>query len=327
MERSIRERLTSILFDTDQFISGEEISKQLNCSRTAVWKHIKELKNNGYEIESVPKKGYRILSRPDRISEDEIKHHLNTKQLGQRIRYFESVTSTQEIAHRVALEEDASEGEIIIAEEQLNGKGRLGRTWYSPKGTGIWMSIILRPQIPPHHAPQLTLLAAVSVVNAIQRVTGIHADIKWPNDILVNGKKVVGILTELQAEADRVKTVIIGLGINVNTEQSFFPTILREKASSLRIENGNKVNRAILVRAILEEMEKLYYSYLDEGFLVIKTLWEGFAASIGKTITARTLKGELVGVAKGITDEGSLLLETSDGQIHNLYSADIDISK
>jgi BirA family biotin operon repressor/biotin-[acetyl-CoA-carboxylase] ligase len=326
LEESIRNRLITILFGTTQFISGEEISKQLNCSRTAVWKHIKELKKNGYQIESVPKKGYRVISRPDRISEDEVKHQLHTKRFGQVVHYHESVTSTQEIAHRFALD-GALEGTLIIADEQVKGRGRLGRAWHSPKGTGIWMSIILRPAIPPQQAPQLTLLAAVSMVKAIIRVTNIQPEIKWPNDILINGKKIVGILTELQAEADRVNSVIIGMGINVNTAEVNFPADILDRATSLRVVHGEALSRSALVKALLEEMEKLYDTYLDEGFPFIKVMWESYAASLGKMITARTLKGELYGLAKGITAEGSLILEDEDGQIHNIYSADIDIPK
>jgi BirA family transcriptional regulator, biotin operon repressor / biotin---[acetyl-CoA-carboxylase] ligase len=319
---SIRSRLIDILFKNEQFISGEEISKQLNCSRTAIWKHIKDLRMHGYTIESMPKKGYRILAKPDRISKDEIMYDLHTERLGKEIAYFETLPSTQVIAHKMALE-GAPEGCLVIAEEQANGKGRLGRAWHSPKGTGIWMSLILRPNIPPQQAPQLTLLAAVSVVQAITRVTGLNSEIKWPNDVLIKGKKVVGILTELQAESDRVNSVIIGMGINVNTD--YFPTEISNTATSLKLQADKEVNRASLVKAILEEMEKLYDAYLKEGFPIIKLLWESYASSLGKMITARTLKGQLYGLAKGIALDGALILEDESGHTHYIYSADIDV--
>lgn len=324
MEESIRNRLIDMLFTSEQFISGEEIATKLNCSRTAVWKHIKDLKNNGYAIESVPKKGYRLTSKPNRISKDEINFQLNTTRLGKEVYYHESVQSTQELAHKMALE-GAKEGALVIADEQVSGRGRLGRAWHSPKGTGIWMSIILRPNIPPQQAPQLTLLAAVSVVKAITRKTGTSPEIKWPNDILINGKKVVGILTELQAEADRVNSVIIGMGINVNVDK--FPEELTSIATSLKLEANTTIDRAALVKAILEEMEKLYDTYLNEGFGIIKLLWESYACSLGKMLTARMIKGEVYGLAKGITAEGALILEDESGKTHYIYSADIDIPK
>jgi BirA family biotin operon repressor/biotin-[acetyl-CoA-carboxylase] ligase len=185
------------------------------------------------------------------------------------------------------------------------------------------MSVILRPNIPPQKAPQLTLLAAVSVVQGIQQVTDLDAQIKWPNDILIDGKKVVGILTELQAEADRVNSVIIGIGINVNTPE--FPDELSDIATSLKVEKGAEVERAFLVRAIMEKMEKLYDLYLEHGFGPIKLLWEGSAASLGKRVRVRTITGELYGKAQGITDEGVLLIEDDEGEIHRVYSADIEL--
>jgi BirA family biotin operon repressor/biotin-[acetyl-CoA-carboxylase] ligase len=325
MASTTREKLIGLLSDSDEFLSGQTLSDELGCSRTAVWKHIEELRKAGYIVEAVQKKGYRIKQRPNNLHPGEIKRNLNTDRLGQNVHHQEEVTSTQEIAHRLAME-GAPEGTIVVAEQQTTGRGRLGRPWHSPKGSGIWMSIILRPTIPPQQAPQLTLMAAVSVVQGIQKVTDIKAQIKWPNDILINGKKIVGILTELQAEPDRINSVIMGIGINVNTPADSFPKELESIATSLKIENdGIDIDRSKLVRSILEEMEKLYGVYLEHGFAPIKLLWEGSAASLGKKIHVRTLSGELYGTAKGITEEGVLLLEDEEGNIHKVYSADIQI--
>lgn len=308
----------------EAYLSGQHLAELIGCSRTAVWKHIEELRKEGFELEAVRKKGYRILKTPERITADEIRLGLKTNFIGKNLYYEESVESTQKIAHRLAYEE-VPEGTVIIAEEQLSGRGRMDRKWHSPKYTGIWMSLILRPNIPLTKAPQLTLLTAVAIVQAIEELTGLTPEIKWPNDILINGKKVTGILTELQAEADRINSVIIGMGLNVNQIKEDFPDDLQDIATSIRIEKGENVSRAELIRAIFHYMEKLYLLYLEEGFLPIKLLWESYAVSIGKSITARTLLQTIVGKALGITDEGVLKIEDEQGVIHHVYSADIEV--
>lgn len=324
MGQSIREKLLTLLTENqDDYISGQKISEQIGCSRTAIWKHISELKKEGYEIIGVQKRGYQLLSRPDNVRPHDIKHDLKTKYIGHSIYYEEVMSSTQEIAHKLA-QEGSEEGTIVITDHQTKGRGRLGRSWESETRSGIWMSIILRPNIPPNQAPQLTLLTAVAIVQVIENMTSIECEIKWPNDILVNGKKLVGILTELQAEADAIQSIIIGIGINVNTKQ--FPEELQDKATSLYKENNEqKISRATLVQSILQQMEFLYEEYLDTGFEAIKLRWESYAISLGKFITARTLNGEIKGLAKGITNEGVLLIEDKDGHIHQVYSADIEI--
>lgn len=321
----VKEKLVDMLMNSeDSFVSGEKISKHLGCSRTAVWKHIEELRKSGYKVEAVPRKGYRLLQSPNTILPHDVKAQLKTKKFGQAITYYESVTSTQEIAHRLA-QDGAEEGHIVLADEQTKGKGRLGRTWISPMGTSISMSLILRPKIPPQQAPQLTLLAAVSVVLGIKETTGLSCQIKWPNDILLNGKKIVGILTEIQSEPDTIHSVIVGIGINVNHRLEQFSSEIRNIATSLAIESGKEVQRALLIANILFELEKLYEQYLQEGFAPIKKLWEASAINMGKEITARTFNGTISGIAKGITDDGVLLLEDNHGKIHSIYSADIEI--
>ncbi|WP_458412716.1 biotin--[acetyl-CoA-carboxylase] ligase [Schinkia sp. CFF1] len=326
MQSSIRKELLKLFSEYEgEFLSGQLISEKLGCSRTAVWKHIEDLRKDGFEMEAVQRKGYRILKQPDRISGNEIQLGLQTKYLGRDVHYEESVTSTQKVAHKLAYE-GVPEGTVVVAEEQVTGKGRLDRTWFSPKYAGIWFSLILRPTIPPQQAPQLTLLAAVGVVRGIEAATGIHCEIKWPNDILINGKKVVGILTELQAEPDRINAVIIGIGINVNQQAESFQETIKDTATSLSIECGEKLNRAKILQAILKEIEDLYLDYLENGFGVVKYLWESYAVSIGKQITARTLTNTIVGKALGITNEGVLLLEDESKMIHRIYSADIEIN-
>lgn len=323
MQSAIRKQLLQLFSEHEgEFVSGQKLSEQLGCSRTAVWKHIEELRLAGYELEAVQRKGYRIVNKPDRIGPNEIHLGLKTEYTGWNVFYVETVDSTQQIAHRLA-QEGVEEGTLVTCEEQTKGRGRLGRSWHSQKYKGIWMSLILRPNIPPQQAPQLTLLAAVAVVRGIRHHTGIQCQIKWPNDILFDGKKMVGILTELQAETDRVNAVIIGIGINVNQEGADFPSELH--ATSLAEQLGNKLNRAELLQDILLELEMLYEQYLKAGFAIVKTLWETNAVSIGKQVTARTLNGTITGVAEGINEEGVLLLRDEEGKIHHIYSADIEI--
>jgi BirA family transcriptional regulator, biotin operon repressor / biotin---[acetyl-CoA-carboxylase] ligase len=321
----MKEQMLHILIEQNgEYVSGQKISEQLGCSRTAIWKHISELRKEGYELEAMQKRGYRIIHQPNNIRAHNIHIGLNTEFIGKKIIYHESISSTQTIAHQLAYE-GTEEGTVVVADEQGKGKGRLGRVWHSPKGTGVWMSVILRPNIPPQQAPQLTLLAAVAVVKGIKEAVGLDCEIKWPNDILIHGKKVVGILTELQAEADRIQSVIIGIGINVNVKE--FPEELKAKATSLFVEkNGKEINRAELIQRILEQTETLYNQYLKDGFTVIKLIWESYAVSLGKKIKATTINGSIEGFAKGITEAGVLLVEDDNGKIHQIYSADIEIS-
>lgn len=325
MQSMIRKKLLDAFTNAgDSFLSGQHLAELIGCSRTAVWKHMEEMRKDGFQLEAVRRKGYRIIRTPETVTADEIRLGLQTDFIGRNIHYIESVDSTQKIAHQLA-NENVPEGTVVIAEEQVSGKGRMDRKWHSPKYTGIWMSLILRPNIPLPKAPQLTLLTAVSVAQALEELTGLHPEIKWPNDILLLGKKITGILTELQAEADRINSVIIGIGINVNQQLEDFPSELHSIATSLSIEKGEKVSRAALIRAIFKQFEKLYLLYLDEGFSPIKLLWESYAVSIGKNLRARTLTTVIEGKALGITDDGVLQIQDVNGKIHQVYSADIEL--
>ncbi|GER67904.1 bifunctional ligase/repressor BirA [Weizmannia acidilactici] len=325
MQTSTRKKILELLTEAGGgFVSGELLAKKLNCSRAAVWKHMEELRKEGFELEAVRKKGYRIKSTEDKVTENEIQYGLEAKRLGKTVYYKETVDSTQKLAHRL-VQEGCPGGTLVIAEEQTGGRGRLQRAWYSPKYTGIWMSVVLRPDLPPQWAPPFTLIAAVAVAQAIEETAGVHPEIKWPNDILIGGKKCTGILTELQADTDQIQAVIIGIGINVNETE--FPDELKPIATSLLIESGRKIKRALLVQRILERLEKYEKIYIENGFAPLKLLWESYAAVIGKNITAHTLKGDISGKAIGITDEGVLQLEGEDGKIHSIYSADIEIER
>lgn len=325
MQSEIRKKLLDSFTNAgESYLSGQFLAELIGCSRTAVWKHIEELRKEGFELEAVRKKGYRIIKTPEKITADEIRLGLTTEFIGKNIHYEETVESTQKIAHRLS-SENVPEGTVVIAEEQISGRGRMNRPWHSPKYTGIWMSLILRPNIPLTKAPQLTLLTAVAIVQAIEEVTGLNPEIKWPNDILLNGKKITGILTEMQAESDQIHSIIIGMGLNVNQTKDDFPPELQNIASSLLIEKGDALSRASIIRSIFTHFEKLYLLFLEKGFYPIKLLWEGYAISIGKMIKARTLTGVIEGKALGITDEGVLKIEDASGVIHHVYSADIEL--
>ncbi|AEP02159.1 MAG: biotin--[acetyl-CoA-carboxylase] ligase [Weizmannia coagulans] len=325
MQISTREKIIELLTEAgDGFVSGETLAKKLNCSRAAVWKHMEELRKEGFELEAVRKKGYRIKGTGDKVTENEIRYGLGTKRLARNIHYRETIDSTQRLAHQL-VQEGCPDGTLVIAEQQTGGRGRLRRSWYSPKYTGIWMSIVLRPDLPPQMAPPFTLIAAVAVAQAIEETAGIVPEIKWPNDLLIGGKKCAGILTELEADTDRIQAVITGIGINVN--ETDFPDPLKSIATSLSLASGKKVKRALLIQRILEKLEKYEEIYLQNGFAPLKILWESYANVAGKKITAHTLKGDISGRAVGITDDGVLQLEGEDGQMHAIYSADIEIER
>lgn len=323
----VKEKIIQLFTEnSNEYLSGQFLSDELGISRTAIWKYMKELQDEGIEVEAVRKVGYKIIGKSDRLTPTDIQLGLETKKFGRNVVYHEETNSTQTIANELVLN-DAPEGTIVLAERQLLGRGRLQRNWLTSDGKAIAMSVILRPAISPRVAPQLTLLTAVVIASAIEKVTGLHPNIKWPNDILINNKKVCGILTEMQGDADCIKSVVIGIGINVNQVEEDYPLELSDIATSLRIEKGQTFMRANLIQAILAEFEKFYEIFLEKGFKPIKILWESYAISLGKQIKATTLTEEIVGNAIGITDEGQLLIEDHLGNVHTIYSADISINK
>jgi BirA family biotin operon repressor/biotin-[acetyl-CoA-carboxylase] ligase len=322
MGQALRHKILSVLLeDRSIFLSGEEISRRVGVSRAAIWKHIEELRNEGYEIEAKPRKGYRLIYRPDRVATEEIKNELQTEIFGQQIRYEPVAKSTQILAHQWA-RAGAEEGSLVIADEQQEGKGRLGRSWHSPPRSGIWMSLILRPNIPIQQAAHLTLLASVGVCLAIRKTTKLPVKIKWPNDILIQGKKVCGILTELRGDQDKINYVILGIGINVNQDSDDFSSELNNIATSLSIEGRTKYSRATLIANVMKELENYYQLYLSKGFDPIRLKWESLSDLIGQKITARTPQSLIEGIAESLNSDGSLLIRTNDENV-SIYSADI----
>jgi BirA family transcriptional regulator, biotin operon repressor / biotin---[acetyl-CoA-carboxylase] ligase len=318
----LRAKVINILLNNDlEFISGEEISRQLGISRTAVWKHIKALKDQGYDIESVNKKGYRLKESPDDVlSKENILHELKTKFIGKDIIHFDTIDSTNNYAKIIA--NDKEDGTIIISEEQVSGRGRLGKQWHSKKYDGIWMSIILKPNISPMDAPFITLIAGASIVKALNNL-GIKASIKWPNDIIISGKKICGILTELSAEIERVNYIVLGIGINVKTLD--FPDDIVNVATSIRKE-GYNISRVDVIRNIISEFEKIYTDYIDNNDKT-KTLEisRNHSAVIGHDIyTIRNNEKEKVKCID-INEDGNLVVEDEKGSIKEIISGEVSI--
>ncbi|WP_438351234.1 biotin--[acetyl-CoA-carboxylase] ligase [Paenibacillus sp. FA6] len=321
----VDESLLSILLQNpDEFMSGEEMSRRLSISRTAVWKQINKLRGLGYEFEAVPNKGYRILVKPDSLDQLTLKNALKTKIMGADIEIVKTTVSTQEEARKRA-EQGAAEGTLIIAEEQTGGKGRLGRKWFSPQGKGIYMSLILRPQQSLKFTSQLTLLTGVAVCRAIRRTTGLNAGLKWPNDILFNKRKICGILLESVVEDEFVRYCIAGIGISVNVDAYDYPEELRDIATSLKIESGSTVDRTVLIAAVMEEFETLYTLYQQEGFQPISLLWEALSISNQQEVIVNTHQGLREGIAIGLDPSGALLVDMGMGEIMPIISGDVKL--
>lgn len=308
----------------DGFVSGEELSVALGVSRTAIWKHIKSLKTLGYQIDAVPSQGYRLVSSPDILIPAEIAAGLSTRIIGSELVCFHETDSTNTVAFRLA-EDGGAEGTVVIAESQKKGKGRLGRHWISPPGVNLYCSIILRPPILPLNASQLTFLSAVAVARAIAKTTTLAPCIKWPNDVLVNGRKVAGLLNEMSAETEKVNFVILGIGVNINMAREDFPADLRHPASSLLLESGKPVSRTAFIRSLLENLEELYELYLAEGYPPVREAWLSSCNMLGRRVRVTFHERETEGVATGIDEEGALLVQRDDGKVERVLAGDVSI--
>lgn len=312
-----------MLRNTDGYLSGQELCEQLGISRTAVWKYMKQLKEEGYEIQSVQNKGYCLMEVPDVLGESEIKSRMETQWMGKQVYFYEEIDSTNTQAKRLA-EEDAPSGTLVVSDCQVKGKGRRGRVWISPKGEAIYMTILLRPQIRPDRASMLTLVMGLSVVQAIRNVLGLETSIKWPNDVVLNQKKLVGILTEMSAQLDYIEYLVIGTGINANMTE--FSEELKDKATSLRLEMGKSVNRAAL---IVESMKCFEHNYeIFEKTQDLTGLMEDYQAvlaNLNQPVRVLEPGHEYSGIARGINEKGELLVEREDGTVTAVYSGEVSV--
>jgi BirA family biotin operon repressor/biotin-[acetyl-CoA-carboxylase] ligase len=305
----------------DDVVSGEAISDKLGLTRAAVWKHVEALRGQGYRIDAVATRGYRLVAVPDRLRSLELRPLLNTHDVGQVLHCFESLGSTSD--HAKALAEDgAGHGEVVVAERQTDGRGRRGRTWVTAPGRNVAFSVVLRPtDLPPSRAPELTLVASLAICDALRR-SGVEAGIKWPNDLLVDGRKIAGILTELAAEPDQVHWVVVGVGVNVNAREEDFSPELRPHATSVLLERGQPAPRALFLAACLTLLEEWFDRHAEEGFEPIREAWKARSVTLGREVVVQLDGREVVGVAEDLDATGALLVRTADG-LERITSGDV----
>ncbi|MHC1748991.1 MAG: biotin--[acetyl-CoA-carboxylase] ligase [Cellulosilyticaceae bacterium] len=318
----LKEEVLSYLKTQESFASGEEISKVLGVTRASVWKNIKKLQEEGYQIQASTNKGYRLVESPNIITKEELLSTLKDSTMGQSIEYYNEIESTNERAKAWA-REGAVEGSLVIADSQTMGKGRLGRNWVSPSGTGIWMSLILRPDLPPTKTYQLTLLAGIAMCEAIKKHTALEAGIKWPNDIVIEGKKVCGILTEMSAEVQCIHYVVVGIGVNVNTKK------LDESiphATSLALIGNQEYSRKEIIKSFLEEFEKIYSMYHAKPSLeLFLPTYKKLCITLGKQVTIIDRKEQYIALAKDINANGELVVQLEDGTLQTVLSGEVSV--
>lgn len=323
MTSSRKTEVLQLLRDSGDYVSGQQICETLGISRTAVWKIMNQLKEEGYEIEAGQNKGYRLTGTPDVLSLAELQSRVRTKMAGKELLYFDVIDSTNLEAKRRA-EEGAPEGLLIVADKQVAGRGRRGRSWESPAGANIFMTLLLRPSYSAECVSMVTLVMALSVAQAIEEVSKLPVRIKWPNDIVVNKKKVVGILTELTMETDYVQYMVSGVGINVN--QTSFPEEIRATASSLYLEKGQKVNRALLVQKSMEHFDENYEIFCrTDDMTGLIEVYNTLLVNKEAAVKVLDPKGEYEGIAHGINEKGELIVEKKDGSVENVYAGEVSV--
>lgn len=321
----MKQEILEMLRNTEGYLSGQEICERLHVSRTAIWKVIKQLQEQGYQIEGVKNRGYRLLDTPDIMTSEEIMSRIRTKHLARRVFYFPTIDSTNLQAKKYAEEPDA-DGALFLADEQTKGRGRRGRSWSSPAGDNIFMSLLLKPKLRPESASMMTLLAALAVAAAAEEMTGLEVKIKWPNDIVINKKKICGILTEMSSEIDYIHYLVIGIGINVNT--GTFPEEIKEMASSLFLSSGAKKrwNRSELICLLMEHLERYYEQFLlTENLSFVQEEYNRKLAGIHEQVKVLGETEDMVGISRGITEKGELIVELSDGSRKEVMSGEVSV--
>ncbi|HOY57086.1 MAG TPA: biotin--[acetyl-CoA-carboxylase] ligase [Verrucomicrobiota bacterium] len=321
------EILTALRCSGAGSLSGADLAQRLGVSRAAVWARIEDLRALGYEITASPHGGYRLLSTPDVLHADDLLSRLGkTRVIGRDIRVFRETTSTNDIIEKLA-RDGVREGVVVFAESQTKGRGRLGRRWVSPRGAGLWFSILLRPVLRPQEATQLTIMAATALARAIREQTDFTPEVKWPNDILVGGRKVAGILTELTAELDRVRHVVLGIGLDVNQAAGDFPPDLRRIATSLRAEAGRIFDRAELAVTVLRALDRDYLRLREGQFDGLAAEWEDLCTTLGRDVTILLGSRRVRGRAESLDSEGALLVRTEHGRLERMTGGDVTLAK
>jgi BirA family transcriptional regulator, biotin operon repressor / biotin---[acetyl-CoA-carboxylase] ligase len=318
--------LTALRSAGNGAVSGAELSQRLGVSRTAIWARIEGLRTLGYEIAASPHQGYHLLGSPDLLHAEDLHSRLGrTRVIGREIRVFQETSSTSDIVEKLG-RDGVKEGVVAFAESQTKGRGRLGRHWVSPSKKGLWFSVLLRPSIHPLQATQITVACATALRRAISLHSGLQPSIKWPNDVMINGRKVAGILTELNAELDHVKYLIAGIGVDVNQTASDFTPELRKIASSIRIEAGRPVPRPELAVLILQELDKDYQRVTGGRFTELADEWEGHCNTIGRDVSIRIGERFVRGRAEALGEDGALLVRTDHGHLERVIGGDVTLN-
>ncbi|NFO03362.1 biotin--[acetyl-CoA-carboxylase] ligase [Clostridium botulinum] len=315
-------KILNKLKNSTEYISGETLSLELNVSRSAIWKHIKTLKNKGYVIDGISNKGYKLISSPNTLFPSEIDPLLKTKEIAKTIQYYFELPSTNKTAKQLADNNNANNGTLIIAEKQTLGKGRFDRKWTSPS-SGIWMSLILKPNIPPSEASKITQIAAASVYKALLNF-GINVSIKWPNDIFINGKKLCGILTEMKCDIDRIHYLVLGIGLNVNLNAEEITDELKDIATSLKLEFNKTFSKSLILSEILNNFEPLYEKFiLENNICEVLNICRQNSNLLNQKAKLITYHKEEIVTCIGINDNGELIVKDADGYEKAVTSGEI----
>ena len=319
----MKSEILSALRQSEGYISGQELCERFGVSRTAVWKGINQLKNEGYQIEAVQNKGYRLCGYPDSISKTELESRMHTRWVGKNLICLDSVDSTNDYIKKMA-EEGAPHGTLAVADYQSGGKGRRGRAWVPPHGSAIAMSILVRPQLAPEKASMMTLVAGMAVAKSVKEVTGLDVKIKWPNDVVIRGKKISGTLTEMSMELGAIHYIVIGTGINANVTE--FPEEIQDIATSLILEKGEKVDRAAIICAHMEAFEDFYDRFMEYGDMtLLRGDYQELLVNQNQQVRVLEPGNEYTGIARGIDELGQLLVEKEDGSMVKVYAGEVSV--
>jgi BirA family biotin operon repressor/biotin-[acetyl-CoA-carboxylase] ligase len=322
-QQNTEEQILRLFHDhAGEYLSGEGISRALGVSRTAVWKRIGQLRALGYRIEAVPSRGYRLVAAPDLLLPGRIKTGLDTELIGREVIYYPATDSTNLRAHELA-RAGAVEGTVVVADRQSAGRGRLGRRWESPPTVNLYASVVLRPTISPRHAAQLTFLSAAAVACCVAETTGLQPTVKWPNDVLLAGRKVAGLLNELDAETERIHYLILGIGVNLNMRADQFPADLRYPATSLAIETGRPVERLAFARRLLGHLDRLYGVYRARGVAPVLEAWQSYFELVGRAVEVDCQDYRISGRVLGLDEDGALVLRLDSGVERRVLSGDV----
>jgi BirA family transcriptional regulator, biotin operon repressor / biotin---[acetyl-CoA-carboxylase] ligase len=313
--------ILAFLREKQDYISGDFISAELGISRTAIWKYMHQLERLGYTLAKLKGRGYKLIKTPDKLYTWEIDRHLNTDFIGRDLTYKEVVDSTNSYAFKLALD-GAPEGACVLADSQKAGRGRLNRVWFSPAGENLYLSIILRPHVHPSNIYPITFISSLAVYDTIEAITGIKPTLKWPNDLLINGKKICGTLLELSTEADMVRFVVVGIGLDINMKEKEISEEIDQKATSLFIETNNLFERSHVCGILLSNLEKYYLLFKEKGENQACRIWEEKSCIKGKYLEINQMGQSYKGISEGIDNKGALLLNV-DGEIKNIIAGDV----